>query len=692
MEHARTRLGILGVVALGLFAALFTRLWYLQVLSDEQYEVQAEINRTRVIHLPAPRGRILDANGLVLVENRPSIVVTVDKGYFLAATSSGERDDIYLRLARELSRSGRLTKMVEIRNAIEDPRYGAFDQVPVVSDVSNAFQIWIAERAEEFPGFTTEITTVRHYPYGTVAAHLLGYVGPITAEELQAFAAKPKTYHPNDEVGKAGVERFFEDELRGTPGERRIEIDRRGELIGILGETDPQAGNDIQLNLDLRVQIAAEQALRDGLDTARRQVPRNPGLDPDFVAQAGAIVVLDPRTGGVVAMASYPAYDPAEFVGGISQARFDALIDPANFSPFNNRAIAGNYAPASTFKPFTAYAALDSGLIGPRGTLTVEQPIDDTGVFVVPGCEGEACEFTNAGSTAYGAVDLRRALTVSSNVYFYMLADWFDRRAGFSQTAIQEAAALFGYGSTSGIDLPGESAGLLLTPERKRQLVADNPGVYLDDSWRTGDTINISIGKGGVEATPLQIANSYATFANGGTRYAPSVARAVLDPVDGSVVRSFEPRIQAEVYLPPRFFQPISDGLLGAATTEDALDDRGGTAFEAFRGFPHAEFPVAGKTGTSERIDAAGVRQADSALFVAYAPAHDPQYAVAVVLEEAGFGGRVAAPVIRELFQQIVDGTLPEPRTVEQLQREQAVATEDDEDAGATAALAGGGG
>ncbi|MCB0993508.1 MAG: penicillin-binding protein 2 [Acidimicrobiales bacterium] len=678
MQNSRTRLGILGVVALGLFAAMFTRLWYLQVLSEKEFEVQAETNRTREVHLSAPRGRILDVNGLVLVENRPSIVVTVDKGYFFDQTNGDGRDEIYLRLARQMSRSGRLTKVAEIRESVEDPKYGPFDQVPVVADVTEAFQIWLAERNTEFPGFSTEITTVRHYPYGTVAAHLLGYVGPITAEELTAFANKPKTYHPNDEVGKAGVERFFEDELRGTPGVRKVEVDAAGDLIGILSETDPVAGHDIQLTLDLRVQIAAEQALVQGLEQARLQIPKNPGFDPEYRAPAGGITILDPNNGAVIAMASYPTYDPSEFVGGISQERFDELIDPANFSPFNNRATAGNYAPGSTFKPFTAYAALDTGLIGPRGMVSVDQTINDTGTYVVPGCSGEACEFSNAGKTPYGAVDLRTALTVSSDVYFYMLADGFDRRAGFSQTGIQEGASLFGFGQASGVDLPNESAGLLLTPQLKEQLVAANPGVYLDEPWRTGDTINVAIGQGGVEATPLQIANAFATFANGGTRYAPSVAAAVLDPVTGAPIRTFEPRVQERVYLPDRFRQPIFDGLLGVATTPDTLDQQGGTAFEAFEGFPLDQFSVAGKTGTSEKLDTDGTKLADFALFAAFAPAYDPQYAVAVVMEEAGFGGEVAAPVIRQIFQQIVDDTLPDPRTVEEIEADRIAAGDDD--------------
>ena len=648
-ESLRLRLSFLALLALLAFGVLAARLWYLQVMSSEEFEDIAVANTIRVLYEPAPRGRIFDRSGNVLVDNRESLVVTVDRFTYDTEFDDDGQEELVLRLATEISRAGQLTKVFEINEALDDPRFGPLDSVPVADDVTENFEIILAERADEFPGVSTDLRSVRTYPYGDLAAHILGYVSLLSEEQFELVADDPKTYRRNDEIGQTGIEAAFESVLRGVPGFTRLEVDNVGDPVQVIEQVDPVAGADVHLTLDIDIQALAEQELLSGLAEARQQERDDPE-DLPFKAPGGAMVVLDPNGAEVLAMASFPTYSPSEFVSGFSEDRWAELQDPNNHQPLHNRALAGIYPPGSTFKLFTAYAALNGGVIGPRGVLDTRTLYEDAGVYVVPSCEEESiasCTFKNAEEAIYGPVDLVRAITVSSDVYFYYLGDTMDRADRFDREGIQRAALLFGFGAQTGIALPGEGVGRVPSPT-----AAEAAG----EPWRTGDSIVLAIGQGVLGATPLQLANGYAAFANGGTLYAPKIVDRVENPVTGEVVQAFGDRTLNQVYLPESIRRPILDGLLGVTSEVD------GTAYFAFAGFPHEEWSVAGKTGTAEVVG-----KADNSLFAAFGPNPDPEYVVVAIMEESGFGASVAAPAVRRVIEPIATDSVPAVRTIDDL-------------------------
>ncbi len=673
-------MSVLGSVAFALFVALVARLWFLQVLNETEYDNQSEDNTTDLIIEPAPRGRILDVNGRVLVDNRPSIFITVDKGE-MVDVAKDDRLAMFLHIAKEVSATGRLTKVAELETKYQSNQYGPFGVVPVLGDITEDLQVYLAEHSTQFPGVHTRVEIVRDYPFGDLAAHILGYVGTLNEEELARVRSRPtdKPYLADDEIGKSGIELFYEDYLRGSPGRRTVVVDKFNNVLEERDKVPAQAGSDLWLTIDIDLQKMAEDQLRQGLAFAREQgVPQHDAestKDVPLAAPAGSIVVLDPRNGAVRALASYPTYDPALFSGGgISQGAFDELNDPGNHYPLINRVIQGTYPPGSTFKPFTAYAAMDTGLLGPRGLLNPTAEYLDTGKFRIPECRGETCEFRNAGASQYGPVNLPLALTYSSDVYFYNLAAGFSMLSGFDDESPQHAAGLFGYGQTTGVTLPQESAGRLPTRAWKDSLCRDYPEAYSDCTWRTGDTLNTAIGQGDVLATPMQIANAYATLANGGTLYQPNLVAKVTDPVTKNEERTFGARVLRKVYYPDSFSALINEGLAGVTTLHNT-DIKQGTAYQAFLNFPMESWPVSGKTGTSERQSAdANKLIADTALFAAWGPAYDPQYAAAVVMEEAGFGGTYAAPVVRNIFEAIANDSVPKAYNRDELAAQAAEA------------------
>jgi penicillin-binding protein 2 len=664
-RSSRMRMSVLGSVCFALFVALVARLWFLQILNETEFDARAEDNTTDVIIEPAPRGRILDAKSRVLVDNRPSIVITLDKGEMLDV-SRDERADMLLRLARELSATGRYTKVAQLENRYQSDQYGPFGVVPAVGDIGETLQVYLAEHRDDFPGVGTRVDIVRDYPYGSVAAHVLGYVGTVNEEEL-AFARSldsDKPYLADDEIGKSGIELFYEDALRGTPGKKTVIVDKFNNVLEERDVEPAEAGSDVQLTIDIDLQKLAEDQLLRGLEKARTQDDKednDTGAKIVHTAPAGAIVILDPGDGTVRAMASYPTYDPDVFSGGgVSQATFEELTDEDNYLPLLNRALQGAYPPGSTFKPITAYAALDTGLIGERGILGIHSPYEDKGTYTLLGCTA-GCEFINAGGTPLGFVDLPLALTLSSDVYFYNLAANFVALEGFDSESPQTAGRLFGYGQSTGITLPQESQGRVPDREWRAQLCIDFPDADYNCEWLTGETLNTSIGQGDMLATPLQIANAYAVLANGGTLFAPNVVQAILDPITGEQLRTFGPRVIRRIFYPELFETAINDGLAGVTTFDDPDDLKAdGTAFMAFKlaGFPHDEWPVRGKTGTAER-QSIGETTADIALFAAWGPADDPEYVASIVMEESGFGGNYAAPVIANIFKAIATDSVP---------------------------------
>jgi penicillin-binding protein 2 len=669
-DAGRLRLRIFAFVALILFGALFTRLWYLQGIEAETYQAEAETNVLREVFEEAPRGRILDRNGRVLVDNKVVDVVTIDKAV-LSDLDEAERDTMFYELAVAISRSGRLTKRDAISREIASPEYGPFDVVPVAVDVDPSLLVFLGERPDQFPGVEVVSRTVRSYPFGTLAAHLLGYVGPITLEELQVSnsridptASDARTYQLSDEVGKTGVERVFENALRGVPGVRYLEVDNRGEVIGERTEfaRPPETGADVYLTIDIDLQALVERELADGLAAVRERESK-PG-EPEFVGAAGSAVAIDPRDGGLLAMASFPTYDPSEFVNGISFAQFEQLTSPDNFSPILNRAIQGTYAPGSTFKVVTAYAALVKGLFGPDSIIEEARDgrILDTGTYRYSRClddlaAADTCTFRSPASGG-DTYDLTQAITASSDVFFYKLGGegfWqLPTEGPDGDEAIQATARQMGLGSSTGIQLPYERAGVV--PDR----------AFFDErfgsTWRAGDTIQLAIGQSDLLVTPTQLANLYATIGNGGKLHQINVVERI-ERADGEVLE-FGPRVVRDLELDPGFLGQIQDGLEGVPRAGDPR----GTAATAFAGFPMEEWGVAGKTGTAQVVG-----KADTSLFVAYGPTNfeKPEIAISVILEEAGFGSSAAAPVTRAILELVATDSVPRARTADEVERAQ---------------------
>jgi penicillin-binding protein 2 len=413
-DTSRLRMRVLGVVAVSLFLALFGRLWYLQALESETLEVVAQSNITRTIRTQAPRGQILDRNGRVLVENRLSTVVTINQDEHVKALSrlgfdsvskrAEFRSEMFADLARELSQSGQLTKVSDLEEAFDDRSFTSFDDIPIARDVDEELLIFIGERPDRFPGVQVEQDVVRSYPYGDRAAHILGYVGSITGGELVEKAdlylindpvsddpdaariedPDGKQYRSNDEIGKVGIEAFFEDDLRGVPGTREILVDNVGNLVEVQSESQPTQGSDVHLTIDIDLQVRLESELKGALDRARL-VETTQDEEP-FRAPAGAGVIIDPRDGSILAMASYPTFDPGDFIDGISQAQFDELSDPLAHQPLLNRAVSEIYPPGSTFKPFTSIAAEVYNVFGWQHVEEWDVPTSDPGYWDLVSC------------------------------------------------------------------------------------------------------------------------------------------------------------------------------------------------------------------------------------------------------------------------------------------------------------------
>jgi penicillin-binding protein 2 len=632
-------MSVVGVVVIGCFLALFARLWYLQIIEAPELEELATTNRTRVVAVEAPRGRILDVKGRVIVDNRTSLVVTIDRSKLPKA----ERDRVISDLAATFTDLGTPTKTESIEARLADLQYDELQPVPVASDITPQLMVYLSENADRFPSVAVERKSVRDYKYPAVAGNILGYVSRINKETLEEVEDDPgvdpagsvKTYQPDSTIGVAGVEATYEKDLRGTPGTETWEIDSNNNPVRRVDYQEPRPGSDLQLNIDIDLQGRAEDYLRQQLDATRGGQQKDDLGVRIKEAPAGATVVIEPTSGAVRALASYPSYAPADFVNGISQERYDELTSTNGVNALIDRAITGQYAPGSTFKLVTATAALNNGVIDGGTTY------NDTGVFEI----GTGPPLKNAGGVKNGYIQLPKALTVSSDTFFYNLGASMDER-----NFIQDTAASYGFDGTTGIDLPNESPGFVYSKEEKEALHTKYPEAYPNDTtWYTGDNVNLAIGQAMVAVTPLQLANAYATLANGGTVYEPHVVARVLKPesrIDipvgssdmADVLRDIAPVVHSQVSLPPSTRDPIVQGLGGVAKT--------GTAAEAFRGFNQTNFSIVGKTGTAQVNN-----KADTSVFASYAPADNPRYAVAAVMEESGFGSEAAAPLVRHVYE-----------------------------------------
>lgn len=588
------RLALFGGLALVLFAVLFFRLWQLQILAGEEYLAKANSNRIREFRVGAPRGEILDRRGKVLVGNRTSLALVV-KPDRLPADRARRREEL-ARLAELIHTTPRRLR----RTIAEGKEVAAGAPVTVRRDVGHYLVYYLQENASRFPGVEVQRVFVRRYPQGTLAAHVLGSVREINEEQLRE--PRNRGLEPGDEIGQDGLEYSYDGILRGEPGLTRIQVDAFGQPTpgGHLVSKPPVPGENLQLTLDGRLQAAGDAAL------SRR------GL-------FGAYVAMDIRSGAILAMGSNPRFDPAIFTRRqLSQAVVDRLYSEDTGAPYLNRAIAGLYPTGSTFKPITSIAALASGRVTPT-----ERIIDD-GAFTLGGIT-----FRNAGGAVHGTIDMRRALEVSSDVFYYTLGDRMN-----PGLALQNWARKLGLGREAGIDLPGELAGLLPTPAWRNDLYERN---LTDRPWSAGDNVNLSVGQGDLQANPLQMAVAYAAIGNGGTVPRPHLAMQVEDSA-GRVLREFRPEPLREVRIDPAWRKVILAGL------HDAAQAPGGTSYNVFGGFP---VPVAGKTGTAERPG-----YADQSWYVVLAPYPDPEIVVAVTFEQGGFGADTAAPAALEILSE----------------------------------------
>ena len=614
---------ITSAVAAVVFGILLLRLWYLQVVKDEHYRTLSERNRTRFIHVDAPRGTMYDRNGVILVDSRPSFTVSVLR------QEVADRDELFRRLAKL---TGVEPRLLEARWQVGQ-RLPGYQPLPLFDDIDRDTMEVIQEHGVELPGVIVEAKPLRDYPHGPVAAHLFGYLGEVTPEDLRHQGAA--RYRPGNLIGKTGLERLFEEELRGQDGYRLIEVNVRGRELRQVTTRKPLPGQRLILALDARVQAAAEEAFGD---------------------RAGAAVALDVRNGDVLALVSRPAYDPAQFARGISADEWQQLLDDSRH-PMQNKALRGQYPPGSTFKVAVALAALEAGVAGPETSVT---------------CSGGIMlgshEFRCWNRTGHGTVDLHRAMKESCDVWFY--------RVGL-QLGIDRIAATahrLGLGQPLGFPFGSERGGLI--PDRQWKKKRFGTG------WYDGETVICSIGQGYVLSTPLQLAAMTAAVANGGTVWRPQVLKRV-ENLQGAVLFTPRPEKLSESSWNPRHLRAVQRSL------EAVVNEPGGTAFRSRL----AEVTYAGKTGTSQVVGRRGAKEADTsryehrdhALFVAYAPASAPEIAVAVVVEHGGHGGSAAAPVAKAMFEAYFGIDRTAPPVVAVPVAEITAAAEDGEGSGAPA-------
>jgi penicillin-binding protein 2 len=640
----RGRLVVIGLVVVALFAGLLTRLWFLQVAGGESLAVAAQANSDEIVQVPALRGRILDVKGRVLAETRAVTALVVDR----QKLTFEQRAKLVPSLAHALGETPE-----QVNASLDDVSNLPFEAVTVAEPVTDDQAQYVLEHKDDFPATRITSSFLRVYPQGTLAAHVLGYTGQINAEEYQAN--KANGYQQDDMIGKSGVEQTFETDLRGKPELKKVRVDNRGIKIGesIVRKAEP--GHDVQLSIDLDAQRVAEDSLAQGMDGARRLI--DPDSGSHYAATGGAVVVLDAHTGAVVALASAPTFDPNVIVTGGLPPDY---LDPNGSLPLIDRALSP-YAPGSTFKLFSAMATLKYGI------RTADETYYDQGCFEF----GNDQKLCNARKVSYGTVDLPRALTVSSDTFFYNAGNEFWNvyrdEGGDKETAhargygIQDVARLFGFGSPTGISLSGDQSGRV--PDLSfNQALNKNSDDATSRTWRRGDSANLAVGQGDVLVTPLQLADGYAAFANGGTLRSPQLVAGVHASSAGqpegavgkllSLVDVPPPRTTG---LTPEVRDPVLAGIDGVVASGD------GTAYYSFNNYEGV--PVAGKTGTAQVCG--GCKQ-DTSWFAGITnPANDPalgnQYVVVSMVEQGGFGADVSAPIVRRVIDYLNGNPEPAP-------------------------------
>ena len=577
-EDFSGRLQFLRVVAVCIILVLIGRAGYLQVYDGELYARLAEGNRIRIIPAEAARGTFYDRNGELLVTNRPGFTVS------LLPLTEPISPEVIARVSALIH-----VPVEEIQKKI-DAHIG-FDPIRIKNDVLPDIVSIIEEQKDSYPGVVVEVLPVRDYIFGEYAAHVFGYVSEINEEELER--RKGEGYKSGDIIGKFGLERVYDKEVRGIKGGEQVEVDVSGRPVQILGRQSPIPGNDLVLTIDSHIQEAAERAVDDQLAAVH--------------AHAAAAVVINPQTGEILAMVSRPAFNPNLFAGGISTVNWN-MLNNNPYHPMDNKAITGEYPPGSTFKIVTGTAALAEHKV------TAQEKIFDSGRhWIIPK--------TNAGGEALGWIDFEQAMAHSDNVYFYEMGN----RLGVD--TLERYARLFGLGTRTGIDLPYEAEGLV--PNRKYK--ADN---YEDGEWYLSETFDAAIGQGFNLVTPLQAAMVVSEIAANGQRYRPHLVQRIVD-VNGTTVREIKPELLSTLEVDPSVIHHVQEGLHSVTKL--------GTGTALFAGFP---VDIAGKTGTAENSQGR-----DHSWFVAYGPYKNPNVVVAVIVEQGGFGSVAAGPIARRILE-----------------------------------------
>ena len=577
-EDFSGRLQFLRVVAVCIILVLIGRAGYLQVYDGELYARLAEGNRIRIIPAEAARGTFYDRNGELLVTNRPGFTVS------LLPLTEPISPEVIARVSALIH-----VPVEEIQKKI-DAHIG-FDPIRIKNDVLPDIVSIIEEQKDSYPGVVVEVLPVRDYIFGEYAAHVFGYVSEINEEELER--RKGEGYKSGDIIGKFGLERVYDKEVRGIKGGEQVEVDVSGRPVQILGRQSPIPGNDLVLTIDSHIQEAAERAVDDQLAAVH--------------AHAAAAVVINPQTGEILAMVSRPAFNPNLFAGGISTVNWN-ILNNNPYHPMDNKAITGEYPPGSTFKIVTGTAALAEHKV------TAQEKIFDSGRhWIIPK--------TNAGGEALGWIDFEQAMAHSDNVYFYEMGN----RLGVD--ILERYARLFGLGTRTGIDLPYEAEGLV--PNRKYK--ADN---YEDGEWYLSETFDAAIGQGFNLVTPLQAAMVVSEIAANGRRYRPHLVQRIVD-VNGNTVREIKPELLSTLEVDPSVIHHVQEGLHSVTKL--------GTGTALFAGFP---VDIAGKTGTAENSQGR-----DHSWFVAYGPYKNPNVVVAVIVEQGGFGSVAAGPIARRILE-----------------------------------------
>jgi penicillin-binding protein 2 len=610
----RRRLVIAGVVALAAFGALFGRFVYLQVFQHDHYRMLAESNRVAIVPIVPNRGVITDRHGVVLAQSYSAYTLELTPARIrnLEATID-ELATIVDIQPRDRKRFKKL--LDESKN---------FESMPLRTRLSDEEVARFAVNRYRFPGVEIKARLFRQYPYGEVASHVIGYIGRVTDRDLERIASWDQTanYKGSDYIGKVGVELSYERELHGTTGWEEIEIDAGGRAVRTLSRSAPVSGNNLRLSLDIKLQQIAEQSFGD---------------------RRGALVAIEPSTGDVLAFVSKPGYDPNLFVEGIDPANWELLNDSPD-KPLLNRPLRGAYPPGSTIKPFLALGALTSGKRTPH------YAVSDPGFFQLP---GSSYRFRDDKPGGHGSVDMYKSIVVSCDTYYYVLA---------SETDIDDTARFLnqlGFGHKTGVDIEGELTGILPSREWKRTRFAGEKYREEHRKWYLGDSISAGIGQGYNAFTPMQLANAMAIVANDGVAFKPHLVKQIVNVKTGEE-RFVAPQPTHTLNVKPEHIALIKNAFVGV--------NKEGTSAAAFKGAP---FTSGGKTGTAQVYSLKGEkyvhskvdeRLRDHAWFIAYAPADKPKIALAVLVENGGFGAQAAAPIARKAIEYYLTGrTEPGP-------------------------------